>query len=113
MSTYSNGRHSDTLRFVCYIGASDEKETANPADGVEAAVNFLCIGDEKVTLYKVEENGSHKLAGRMATSNSRITILLFDDNEETVRNEIEGHIVTATLLELIENGDSKEKGVSE
>lgn len=86
LSTYSNGRHSDTLRFVCYIGASDEKETANPADGAEAVVNFLRIGDEKVTLYKVEE---------------------------TVRNEIEGHIVTATLLELIENGDSKEKGVSE
>lgn len=113
LSTYSNGRHSDTLRFVCYIGGSDEKDTANPVEGEETAVITLRIGDEEVALYKVEENASHKLAGRTATSNSRITILLFDDNEETVRNEIEGHIVTATLLELVENSDSKEKGVSE
>lgn len=112
LSTYSNGRHSEMLRFVCYIGASDGTDTLNPVEGAETAVSFLCIGDEEVSLYKVEENSSHKLVGRTATNNSRITILLFDDNEETIRNEIEGHIVTATFLELVEDKYSKEKGVS-
>ena len=113
LSTYSNDRYSDTLRFVCYMGTSNEGDTMNPAEGAETAVNTLRIGDEEVALYKVEESGSHKLAGRAATGNSRITILLFDDNEEAIRNEIEGHIVTATLLELVENSDLNEKGVSE
>ena len=110
LSTYSNGRHSDTLRFVCYIGASDKRDTANPAEGAETAVTFLRIGDEEVALYKVEESGSYELTGGTETKNSQITILLFDDNEETIRNAIQGHIVTATFLELVEDKYSSNGG---
>ena len=53
LSTYSNGRQSDMIRFACYIGASNDRDIVNSAVGADVAVNTLRIGDEEVALYKV------------------------------------------------------------
>lgn len=102
MSTYSNGH--DCIRFICYIGPSDEKNTLNKTDIIESdIVGNLYIGNKKIELSKTkEENSPYALVGKTQTANSRINIFLFEDNEEAIRDTLSKNIVSSTLLNLIE-----------
>ena len=94
MSVYSNG--SDRILFRCFVDTSDGVYVPE-ADAVSA----LSIGDKKVALYELEDEGAYALVGRTETANSLITIMFSDDDEEKIRNTIEGNIVCLTLNELI------------
>ena len=95
MSIYSNG--SERIMFRCFVDTSDGVYVPE-AD----AVNTLGIGDKMVALYELEDEGAYALVGRTETANSLITIMISDDDEESIRNTIEGNIVPATFLELVE-----------
>lgn len=102
MSTYKNG--NDIVRFICYIGNSKETTAWNGASVHETEiVSSFNIENKKFDLHNVDdENSPFALAGSIGTSNSQITILFSDNNEEIIRNKIGGNIVSSTLLELIE-----------
>lgn len=95
MSIYSNGH--DRVLFRCYVDTSDGVSVSEAY-----AVSTLCIGEKKVALYESEDEGVYALVGRTETANSLITIMVSDDDEEIIRNTIEGNIVCMTVSELIE-----------
>lgn len=102
MSTYKNG--SDMVRFICYIGNSNETTAWNSADVHETEiVSNFSIGNKTIGLHNVDdENSPFALAGSIETTNSQIAMFFTDDNEETIRNRIGENIVSSTLLDLIE-----------
>lgn len=102
MSTYTNDH--DFIRFICYIGTTDEKNTLNKTESEKEVVSTLSIGNKTVPLYRVEEkNSSYSLVGRTQTDNSMINIFLFEENVTVLRNSIDKNIISLTLLDLIEN----------
>lgn len=94
MSIYANG--SNRILFRCFVDTSDGVYVPE-AD----AVSILSIGDKKVAFYELEDEGAYAFVGRTETANSWITIMISDDDEEKIRNTIEGNIVCLTLNELI------------
>ncbi|MDD6037025.1 MAG: hypothetical protein PUC30_12725 [Lachnospiraceae bacterium] len=104
VSTYSNGNERERIQFICYIGATDEKNASNKTLVSEKdVVSTLSIGNKTISLFNVEEeNSPYALIGRTQTDNSRINILLFEDNVTNLRNSIDKNIVSLTLLDLIE-----------
>lgn len=79
MSTYTCG--DDMVRFRCYIGAGDEPASSD-IDNIES--NFegtLTIGTTSVGLRSVAETSTpYALIGIFKTTNSRITILLSEND---------------------------------
>lgn len=102
MSTYKNG--SDMVRLICYIGNSDEKNGWNRTGVHETdIVSNISIGNKEIGLHHVkDENSPFTFASNIETTNSQISILFSEDNEETIRNKIGEYIVSSTLLELLE-----------
>lgn len=101
MSTYEKG--SEIVRFTCYISNSDETTTSNSGSIFKTdIVGNFSIGNKEIDLHKVEDvNSRFALASSIETTNSLITILFSDDNEETIRNIIGENMVSSTLLDLI------------
>jgi len=101
MSIYSNG--SERILFRCFVDSSD---------GVFAPdADVVCsfdIGDKTVAFYALDDEAAYAFVGRTETANSLITIMISEDDEEKMRNTIEGHIVSATFLELVEESGSGE-----
>lgn len=101
MSIYSNG--SERILFRCFVDTSEGTYVSE-----EDAVSTLDIGDKTVALYRLEDEVAYAFVGRTETANSLITIMISEDDEEKMRNTIEGNIVCLTLNELI-GGDAPGK----
>lgn len=99
MSTYTCG--DDMVRFRCYIGAGDEPASSD-IDNIES--NFegtLTIGTTSVGLRSVAETSTpYALIGIFKTTNSRITILL-SENDGVKVDSIGTNIVLSKLMDLI------------
>lgn len=101
MAVYSNG--SERILFRCFVDTSDGVYVPE-----EDAVSTLSMGDKKVAFYEIEDEAAYAFVGWTETANSLITIMISEDDEEKMRNTIEGHIVSATFLELVEESGSGE-----
>ena len=99
MSTYTCG--DDMVRFRCYIGAGDEPASSD-IDNIES--NFegtLTIGTTSVGLRSVAETSTpYAFIGIFKTTNSRITILL-SENDGVKVDSIGTNIVLSKLMDLI------------
>ena len=99
MSTYTCG--DDMVRFRCYIGAGDEPASSD-IDNIES--NFegtLTIGTTSVGLRSVAETSTpYAFIGIFKTTNSRITILL-SENDGVKIDSIGTNIVLSKLMDLI------------
>lgn len=99
MSTYTCG--DDMVRFRCYIGAGDELASSD-IDNIES--NFegtLTIGTTSVGLRSVAETSTpYAFIGIFKTTNSRITILL-SENDGVKIDSIGTNIVLSKLMDLI------------
>ena len=101
MSIYSNG--SERIMFRCFVDTLEKVYVLE-----EDAVSTLSMGEKTVALYEIEDEAAYALVGWTETVNSLITIMISDDDEEKIRNTIEGNIVCLTLNELI-GGDAPVK----
>ncbi len=101
MAVYSNG--SERILFRCFVDTSDGVYVPE-----EDAVSTLSMGDKKVAFYEIEDEAAYAFVGWTETVNSLITIMISEDDEEIIRNTIEGYIVSATFLELVEESGSGE-----
>lgn len=99
MSIYSNG--SERILFRCFVDTSEGVYVPE-----EEAVSTLSMGDKKVALYEIEDEAAYAFVGWTETANSLITIMISEDDEEKIRNTIEGNIVSVTFLELVEESGS-------
>lgn len=99
MSTYTCG--DDMVRFRCYIGAGDEPASSD-IDNIES--NFegtLTIGTTSVGLRSVAETSTpYAFIGIFKTTNSRITILL-SENDGAKIGSIGTNVVMSKLMDLI------------
>lgn len=101
MSIYSNG--SERILFRCFVDTSEGVYVPE-----EEAVSTLSMGDKKVAFYEIEDEAAYAFVGWTETANSLITIMISEDDEEKIRNTIEGNIVSVTFLELVEESGSGE-----
>ena len=100
MSTYTCG--DDMVRFICYIGAGDEPASSDIGNTESNFVGTLSIGATSVRLRSVEETKTpYALIGNLETTNSRITILLSENDETKIENSISTNMVLSTLMDLI------------
>ncbi len=98
MSTYTRG--DDMVRFICYIGSGDELTSADIGNTESDFVGTLSIGATSVGLRSVGETETpYALIGNLETTNSRITILLTDDEADI--GAIGTNMVLSTLTDLI------------
>lgn len=99
MSTYKSG--DDIVRFICYVGSGDELTSSNIGNIESDLVGTFSIGATSVGLYNVmETNSPYALSGRVETTNSRITILL-SENDGVKIDSIGTNIVLSKLMDLI------------
>lgn len=99
MSTYKSG--DDIVRFICYVGSGDELTSSNIGNIESDLVGTFSIGATSVGLYNVmETNSPYALSGRVETTNSRITILL-SENDGVKVDSIGTNIVLSKLMDLI------------
>lgn len=99
MSTYKSG--DDIVRFICYVGSGDELTSSNIGNIESDLVGTFSIGATSVELYNVmETNSPYALSGRVETTNSRITILL-SENDGVKIDSIGTNIVLSKLMDLI------------
>ena len=100
MSTYRSG--DDIVRFICYIGSADEQTSSSDDSTENDFVGKIRIGAASVGLRKVTNtNSPFALFGRIETANSRISILLSEDDEAEIENSIGTNIILTTLTDLI------------
>ena len=99
MSTYKSG--DDIVRFICYVGSGDELTSSNIGNIESDLLGTFSIGATSVGLYNVmETNSPYALSGRVETTNSRITILL-SENDGVKIDSIGTNIVLSKLMDLI------------
>ncbi len=99
MSTYKSG--DDIVRFICYVGSGDELTSSNIGNIESDLVGTFSIGATSVGLYNVvETNSPYAVSGRVETTNSRITILL-SENDGVKIDSIGTNIVLSKLMDLI------------
>ena len=99
MSTYKSG--DDIVRFICYVGSGDELTSSNIGNIESDLVGTFSIGATSVGLYNVvETNSPYAVSGRVETRNSRITILL-SENDGVKIDSIGTNIVLSKLMDLI------------
>ena len=99
MSTYKSG--DDIVRFICYVGSGDELTSSNIGNSESDLVGTFSIGATSVGLYNVmETNSPYALSGRVETTNSRITILL-SENDGVKIDSIGTNVVMSKLMDLI------------
>lgn len=100
MSTYRSG--DDIVRFICYIGSADEQTSSSDDCTENDFVGTISIGTAPVALRKVTNtNSPFTLFGRIETANSRISILLSEDDEAEIENSIGANIILTNLTDLI------------
>ncbi len=99
MSTYKSG--DDIVRFICYVGSGDELTSSNIGNIESDLVGTFSIGATSVGLYNVvETNSPYAVSGRVETTNSRITILL-SENDGAKIGSIGTNVVMSKLMDLI------------
>lgn len=99
MSTYKSG--DDIVRFICYVGSGDELTSSNIGNIESGLVGTFSIGATSVGLYNVvETNSPYAVSGRVETTNSRITILL-SENDGAKIGSIGTNVVMSKLMDLI------------
>ena len=99
MSTYKSG--DDIVRFICYVGSGDELTSSDVGNNESDFAGTLIIGATSVGLRDVAETKTpYALSGRVNTTNSRITILL-SENDEAKIDSIGANIILSNLMDLI------------
>ena len=99
MSTYKSG--DDIVRFRCYVGAGDELTSSDIGNMESNFVGTLNIGATSVGLCSVgETKNRYAFIGNLETTNSRITILL-SENDEAKIESIGTNIVMSKLMDFI------------
>lgn len=102
MSTYKSG--DDIVRFICYIGSTDELTSSDISNVESELMGTFSIGTASVGLHSVAEtNSPYALSGSIETTNSRITILLSENDETKIENNISTNIISANLMDIITN----------
>ncbi len=101
LTTYK--KENDIIRLVCYIDDSDKTVTSNKVTISDSEI--VCsvnLGKEKIDLQSMgDEKSVYALKGNIYTPNSKVLILLSENDETEIKNVFEKNAISTTLNELI------------